>query len=377
MATYKVTAPDGHTYTINGPEGASDRDIAAVVAQKYPYSAYTSKQLEDIESAPTKVGDVMRNLGSSAIEGPKTLTNLFGATNPVSEYLSEKQKSLLEGLSPERQQEQRIDQELIERAKGTGILNEIGANLNPVARRPIESSVSGLLTSLPFILAPEGALATKGLGSLIGKKEILGSLMGIGSQKEQNYQDVLNKAIEERKCLQQYNRSPQTNEMAMSLMGVDTEQNADYIELGIPFTALGQIQPGDIIRLGAVVGGSGFDPVAQTRQLDSGFLGNSLTDASQSLAVLEGLQVRLATRPDDGRATLAQLAPQRYRLTWMATPTQVYHLEWSESATGPFQPLTGPGLPRTATGPVESYDLDPTALVPKPTHLFLRVRLGP
>ena len=206
MATYKVTAPDGHTYTINGPEGASDRDIAAVVAQKYPYSAYTSKQLEDIESAPTKVGDVMRNLGSSAIEGPKTLTNLFGATNPVSEYLSEKQKSLLEGLSPERQQEQRIDQELIERAKGTGILNEIGANLNPVARRPIESSVSGLLTSLPFMLAPEGALATKGLGSLIGKKEILGSLMGIGSQKEQNYQDVLNKAIEEGKSPEEAKR---------------------------------------------------------------------------------------------------------------------------------------------------------------------------
>jgi hypothetical protein len=49
-----------------------------------------------------------------------------------------------------------------------------------------------------------------------------------------------------------------------------------------------------------VVGGPGFDPSVdrQTRELDSSFLGNSLSGSGRGPVVLEGLSVRLALNPD-------------------------------------------------------------------------------
>jgi len=93
--------------------------------------------------------------------------------------------------------------------------------------------------------------------------------------------------------LQQFNRSPQSGV-------VPGEQNADFIELAIPLEQLGGLLPGDTIKVGAVVGGPGFDASAdrQTRQLDSSFLGNSLSGFSQGQVVLEGVSVQLASDPD-------------------------------------------------------------------------------
>lgn len=101
--------------------------------------------------------------------------------------------------------------------------------------------------------------------------------------------------------LQQFNRTPQ-------LGGVAGEQNANFIELAIPYSALGNVQPGDVIKLGAVVGGSGFDlsPSRQARQLDSSFLGLALNGSGFGPVVLSGLSVQLAIDPDpdgDGLAT--------------------------------------------------------------------------
>jgi hypothetical protein len=93
--------------------------------------------------------------------------------------------------------------------------------------------------------------------------------------------------------LQQFNRSPQSG-------GVPGEQNADFIELAIPLDQLGGLLPDDTIKIGAVVGGLGFNASAdgQTRQLDSSFLGNSLSGSGQGRVVLEGVGVRLARNPD-------------------------------------------------------------------------------
>lgn len=39
MATYSITAPNGQSYTIDGPEGASDTDVQAEVLRQYPEAA--------------------------------------------------------------------------------------------------------------------------------------------------------------------------------------------------------------------------------------------------------------------------------------------------------------------------------------------------
>jgi hypothetical protein len=93
--------------------------------------------------------------------------------------------------------------------------------------------------------------------------------------------------------LQQFNRSPQDG-------AVPGEQNADFIKVAIPLAELGGLQPGDTIKIGAVVGGPDFnsDFDSQTRQLDSGFLGSSLLGAGQGPVVLEGVSVQLALDSD-------------------------------------------------------------------------------
>ena len=89
--------------------------------------------------------------------------------------------------------------------------------------------------------------------------------------------------------LQQFNRSPQTGWISGP---VALEQNADLIEVAIPLSSLGGIEPGDTIKLGAVVGGMGYDPPAQTRQLDTSALGVSLVGSGQESVVLEGVNVQ-------------------------------------------------------------------------------------
>ena len=96
--------------------------------------------------------------------------------------------------------------------------------------------------------------------------------------------------------LQQFNRSPQILEPAPQLRF--PEQNANFIEIAIPFDQLGGLRPGDIIQIAAVVGGPQYDTNLQARALDTGFLGSSLTGSGLSNATLGAVSVRLALDPN-------------------------------------------------------------------------------
>ena len=106
---------------------------------------------------------------------------------------------------------------------------------------------------------------------------------------------------------QQFNRSPQQ-------FSQPQEVDAGFIEVAIPYTALGGLQPGDEITIGAVVGTKGVYG-NQFRQLDTTHLGNGLTSGKDlvfqlDIYQLEGLKVRLAinTDPDnDGLLTAREM----------------------------------------------------------------------
>ena len=91
--------------------------------------------------------------------------------------------------------------------------------------------------------------------------------------------------------LAQFNRTPHFTAVAH-------EQNADLIELSIPFDALGGVRPGDNIRLGAVVGLRAIDTnnATQSRIIDIGGIGYSVRDNGGAV-VLEGIEVQLASAP--------------------------------------------------------------------------------
>ena len=92
---------------------------------------------------------------------------------------------------------------------------------------------------------------------------------------------------------QQFNRSPQQ-------FSQPEETDANFIELAIPFSSLQNIQPGEEIRIGAVVGTGGINthPELQFRQLDSTYLGKSFESNENGLYELEGIKVKLAKNPD-------------------------------------------------------------------------------
>lgn len=91
--------------------------------------------------------------------------------------------------------------------------------------------------------------------------------------------------------LQQFNRAPQDSFVA-------PERNADFVEIAIPRSELGGIQSGDIIQLGAVIAGGLVDPVAQTRNLDTGFLGEEFVLDGSGRGVLKGVRFKLPLDPD-------------------------------------------------------------------------------
>jgi hypothetical protein len=91
--------------------------------------------------------------------------------------------------------------------------------------------------------------------------------------------------------LQQYNRSPQDAWAA-------PERNADYVEIALPRSQLGGLKSGDIVRLGIVVGGADLDPVRQTRNLDTGFLGEGFTQIAGGRSLLQPVRFQLPDDPD-------------------------------------------------------------------------------
>ncbi len=150
--------------------------------------------------------------------------------------------------------------------------------------------------------------------------------------------------------LHQFNRSPQPVTVSSP---ISLEQNADLIELAIPLSALGGIRPGDTIKLGAVVGGPGYDPAAQTRQLDTSALGYSLTGSGQGHVVLEGVSVQLATDPDAVRVAISVLGPNQCQLGWNAVIGKAYDIDYAAGSLTNFVHLDT----RTAAATNETYSI--------------------
>ncbi len=225
-------------------------------------------------------------------------------------------------------------------------------------------------------------------------------------------------------ALQQFNRSPEGGPVA-------NDQNADLIELSIPFSALGGLMPGDTIKVAAVVGGGGFDSYAQTRSIDRAVLGTGLFGAGLGPVVVSPVTVQLAAPPandqdgdgladdweaahgldpnsalgDDGpdgdpdrdgfsnlREQLAGTDPQdaasvlrvalrlvdstHVEVSWAAVAGKKYQLEHAENEPAGFSPFTGPEWPRMALSGRETYEDDLSGAA-SPDSRFYRVRLVP
>jgi hypothetical protein len=218
MALYRITAPDGRTYEVQGPDGATQRQVEAELLRQNPMAGLTSKELEETPRAPSTIKDIgLGGLGALA-GGVQALTNIAGVDNPVSKGLGSIQQYAQENLTPARQEELAIQGELESRAQGTGLANEVGTGIRRFTQAPVQGTVNALLGSAPIIAAgfiPGGQAAA---GASLGARAFaaargtggIGGLMGVGSQKGQDYEAVkeallakgLDPAIAEQRALE-------------------------------------------------------------------------------------------------------------------------------------------------------------------------------
>lgn len=86
MPLYRITAPNGLTYEIEGPDGASDAEVAQAVLAQYPDAGQPAK------AAPFSLKDV----GLSALQGltgaAQGVASAFGADNVAAEKLGAAKK---------------------------------------------------------------------------------------------------------------------------------------------------------------------------------------------------------------------------------------------------------------------------------------------
>jgi len=218
MALYRITAPDGRTYEVQGPDGATQRQVEAELLRQNPMAGLTSKELEETPRAPSTIKDIgLGGLGALA-GGVQALTNIAGVDNPVSRGLGSIQQYAQENLTPARQEELAIQGELESRAQGTGLANEVGTGIRRFTQAPVQGTVNALLGSAPIIAAgfiPGGQVAAGagfGARALAGARGAtgIGGLMGVGGQKGQDYEAVkeallakgLDPAIAEQRALE-------------------------------------------------------------------------------------------------------------------------------------------------------------------------------
>jgi hypothetical protein len=213
MPIYEITAPDGKTYEIEGPPGATQREIENEVLRQKPFAGKTTEALKQIPSAPSTLRDINETAAMSLAGGIKGLSDLFGVDNTVSKYFGEKQTQALKQMTPERQREMEIEDELSKRAEGKP-LEEFTTAGRAFLRSPAQGVVGGAFSSVPIIaataLAPAvtlpaavtARLGTGIAGRIAGKAASaspaigVGAGMGVGSQKGQDYETVKRAMLE-------------------------------------------------------------------------------------------------------------------------------------------------------------------------------------
>ena len=190
MPTYEVDV-QGKTYEVDAP----DENTA------WQWANYTHKRAPAAPPPAPKAGfslaDQALGFGQGVIGVGKSLTDIFGADNAVSETLGRGQTALGELKTPGRQAEIVARQQKIKAAEGTGFLNEIGAELGGIAEAPYEATAQALGSFVPYAITGIVGGAAKLLPATITIiNTLVAAAQGAGSIKGSIYDTVKNKLME-------------------------------------------------------------------------------------------------------------------------------------------------------------------------------------
>lgn len=193
MPTFRVTGPDGKSYRVNTPSGATKDQAIAYVAERYYGGGKTKRSA--IEDIPV-VGGILAPVADiplKAVEGlagvSKTFTDVFGADNTASDFLENIATGANELTSSGSREDAAISAREMKEAEGKGAWEEIKAAGRAFARSPLDTAASLVGSAAPF------AAATAVSGG-IAPALALGAISSAGMIKGDIYDAVLQKSQE-------------------------------------------------------------------------------------------------------------------------------------------------------------------------------------
>jgi len=191
-------------------------EIARMMAPPAPVQAPTP---EGVPTAPFSLKDTAVAAGQGVVGVGKTIADVFGADNAVSQSLGKTQEELSGMYSPARQRELAYYQDQMEKAKEEGALAEAKVALQGVKAAPIQSAaqaVGSIVPNLATLLIPGVGVARAGIAARAAANTAIGVLEGAGAVKGTIYDNVYNAL---KKSGMSDEEAAQTAAQAQSYMG--------------------------------------------------------------------------------------------------------------------------------------------------------------
>ena len=199
--TIEVELVDGRV--IEFPDGTSQDVIQSTAkrATQDKYFGVSTEALKAAPAAPMSFGDTAR-AGIAGLTGALgSAVSAFGADTAPAKGLRSLTESVQAGMTPERLDEQRRREEIMNRAEKEGIGSQIMAGAGAVTEAPIQSVAQGLGSSIPAIAA---GLATVVAGApvaiagavALAARLIFGAIQGAGETKGDIYSTLKSKLME-------------------------------------------------------------------------------------------------------------------------------------------------------------------------------------
>jgi len=187
MPQYSIQGPDGKTYSIEGPVGATREEVIDAIE----YRMRQSPQPEEESGFGRQLLDIPVQAGKGVVTGVKSLTNIFGADNLISEALSGVEGYMDSLLSAQAKNDQKEIARIMAEAEDKGVAERVLAGAKAFATAPVDIMSQALGTAVPAIAGGLYANLLKlGKAGVIGVQSGIGALMGTGLVKGTIYESV-------------------------------------------------------------------------------------------------------------------------------------------------------------------------------------------
>lgn len=187
MPTFVVTGPDGKKYRVQAPEGATQQQAIAYIAESKYEQGQAKTLFEDYAEEVPILGDLAigaADIGLGAIQGlagvTGAATEAFGADTSVSRFFEDIAQGARGLMSAEERGDLAAGEQIMKEAENKGILDQVVAAAKAFSKSPLTLTAQGLGSALPFAAASiatgGGAAAPLALGALTGAGTIKGSI---------------------------------------------------------------------------------------------------------------------------------------------------------------------------------------------------------